>query len=129
MTTRTTALYLVDDTLRRHTTKVVSIEPALALSESDRNLFKQATEKDHVVTTQETVFYAQGGGQPYDTGVMTSESDISFVVNAVRNGSDGRILHLGSFEPRDGADQLKAGDTVHQVIDGPRRELNSRVSP
>ena len=84
------------------TTTISTVEPISALSEADRALFKQASDEHHVVTTAETVFYPQGGGQPADTGIMTSTvsgDSASFEVSGVRNGSSGRILHVGRFVP------------------------------
>ncbi|KAL5335690.1 hypothetical protein BJX70DRAFT_310732 [Aspergillus crustosus] len=54
------------------------------------------------LVTKETVFYAQGGEQPADTGVTTLNSaeigdGVVFDMASVRNGEGGKILHLGSF--------------------------------
>ena len=128
---KTVALYQQDETLRKHTTPVISVQPVAALSETNRPLFKNADEsKDFVVVTAETIFYAQGGGQPCDTGRMTlsSSSDASpptFDVTSVRNGTDGQILHLGSFSPS--SSPFQPGDTVEQAIDSDKRLLNSRI--
>lgn len=130
MSKPTVALYQRDEALRTHNTKVFAVELASTLSDSDRLLFKQATGEDYVVTTDETVFYAQGGGQPCDTGVMTStaaDNNTSFNVSLVRNGADGRILHLGQFVPADASSKFKSGDKVHQAINGAKRDLNSRI--
>lgn len=91
---------------------------------ADRALFKQASEEDHVVITEETIFYAQGGGQPSDSGTMTSDSGALFNVTCVRNASEGRILHLGSFAT---SSTFSQSETVHQAIDGVRRDTNSRI--
>jgi Ser-tRNA(Ala) deacylase AlaX len=112
-----------------------------ALPEVDRALFKQINlEPDHyIVVTAETVFYAQGGGQPSDTGVIRSasqdqhenstvEEETSFSVQAVRHSvsSPGVILHLGHFEP-DTSHAFTVDQIVHQSIDGEKRHLNSRI--
>jgi len=102
-----------------------------ALSETDRPLFKNADEsKDFVVVTAETIFYIQGGGQPSDTGKMTlSSSDSSsstFDVTSVRYGTDGQVLHLGSFSPSS-SPPFQPGDSVEQAIDSEKRLLNSRI--
>jgi Ser-tRNA(Ala) deacylase AlaX len=92
------------------------------------------------VVTAETLFYAQGGGQPSDTGIMHSasqgqdpdstgnEKTSSFSVQAVRHSvsSPGVILHLGRFEP-DAYQTFTVGQTINQSIDGEKRHLNSRI--
>jgi Ser-tRNA(Ala) deacylase AlaX len=79
MSSATTALYQRDETLRKHDTKVVSVQPFVDLSETERALFKQAPQEDaHAVVTAETIFYAQGGGQPSDSGTMSYDSGTSF---------------------------------------------------
>ena len=77
-----------------------------------------------VLATDETIFYAQGGGQPFDTGFMTS-SAAKFVVSAVRNSvaTSGAILHLGRYTEG----TLSEGDAVEQLIDAKRRDDNSRL--
>ena len=113
-----------------------------ALSEIDRTLFKQIPhDPNHqVVVTAETIFYAQGGGQPSDTGTMRSvpedqdQSSLtdavasSFSVHAVRHSvsSPGQILHLGRFQPGN-SQTFTVGQSVHQAIDGEKRQLHSRI--
>ena len=111
------------------------------LPEVDRAVFKQITlHPDHyVVVTAETIIYAQGGGQPSDTGTMrfiTEDQDknavdaptSSFSVLAVRHSvsSPGVILHLGRFEPGT-SQKFTVGQTVRQTIDEEKRHLNSRI--
>lgn len=113
--------------MREHTTKIVAIYTVSALSEASRALFKQATEEDLVLVTSETIMYAQGGGQPSDSGVMRSlDSDTVFKVSSVRNGPDGQILHLGCYSTPNSR-PFVIGDSVHQAIDVAKRELNSRI--
>jgi Ser-tRNA(Ala) deacylase AlaX len=113
-----------------------------ALSEIDRTLFKQVPhDPDHqVVVTAETIFYAQGGGQPSDTGTMHSvlegqdQNSLTdavaspFSVHAIRHSasSPGQILHLGRFEPGNSR-TFTAGQSVRQAIDGEKRQLHSRI--
>ncbi|KAH8722833.1 ATP binding/alanine-tRNA ligase [Phaeosphaeriaceae sp. PMI808] len=124
------ALYQQDETLRKHTTQIISVQPVTALSETNRPLFKNADEsKDFVVITTETIFYAQGGGQPSDTGKMTlssSSSDSTFDVTSVRNGTNGQIIHLGSFSPSSSS-PFQSGDSVEQAMDSEKRLMNSRI--
>lgn len=111
------------------TTTIIVVEPISNLSEVDRALFKQAEDEDHVISTTETIFYPQGGGQPSDSGTMTSamsDNAASFGVSSVRTGSLGRILHLGRFSPSD-ALVFRAGDTVLQAIDIEKHDLHCRL--
>ncbi|GME66194.1 putative arylsulfatase protein [Neofusicoccum parvum] len=121
----TKLVYLHDDTLREHTTNVVSVESIAGLPEADRALLKNASDEDHVVTTEETVFYVQGGGQPTDTGSMTAggAGDASFAVVAVRRASDGRVLHFGRFS----GTAFTPGQAVKQIVDAEKRDLHSRI--
>jgi Ser-tRNA(Ala) deacylase AlaX len=101
------------------------VQPITALSEADRALFKNASEDAHAVITTETIFYAQGGGQPSDSGTMSSDSGASFEVSSVRNASGGRIIHVGKFTTPGSIFSENQG--VHQAIDGVKRDLNSRI--
>ncbi|KAK0644762.1 Arylsulfatase [Lasiodiplodia hormozganensis] len=123
--TSTKLVYLHQDTLREYATKVVSVEPVTSLPDADKALLKNATDDDHVVITEETIFYVQGGGQPTDTGSMTAEdsSDDSFAVVAVRKASEGRVLHFGRFSGK----AFTPGQTVKQSIDAEKRDLHSRI--
>ena len=121
------ALYQHNEALRTHTTTVAAVEPLTALSELDRALFKNTTQEDRILVTKETIFYAQGGGQPCDTGVMERKSPDGrssiFHVSSVRNASEGQILHLRRFE----GSEFARGDSVLQAIDAAKRTLNSRI--
>ncbi|KAL1621752.1 hypothetical protein SLS54_005275 [Diplodia seriata] len=123
--TSTKLVYLHEDNLREYATKVASVEPVSSLPEADKALLKNATEDDHVVTTDETIFYVQGGGQPTDTGSMTAESsaDDAFAVVAVRKASDGRVLHFGRFSGK----PFTPGQAVKQAVDAEKRDLHSRI--
>ncbi|KAJ0330100.1 hypothetical protein COL922a_012615 [Colletotrichum nupharicola] len=111
-----------------HTLKtiVTAIRPFTDLEESNRQLFKDGSDQDHVVVTEQTIFHPQGGGQPSDVGSMTTSSAASFSVNSVRMDSvrDGQVLHFGRFS---GANAMfKEGDEVEQAIDVEKRLLYSR---
>jgi Ser-tRNA(Ala) deacylase AlaX len=75
-----------------------------------------------VVVLDETVFYPQGGGQPYDTGIMESVPGAKFVVEEVRY-VDGLVKHIGKFE----SGIFQKGETVKCFVDADRRKLNSRL--
>lgn len=95
------------------------------LPEANRALFKQATDQDHIVVTSATIFHPQGGGQPSDTGTITSTSN-TFTVSAARHDAvhDGQVLHLGSFSFP--SNTFQPGERVTQSIDAEKRLLYSR---
>lgn len=74
-----------------------------------------------VVLLDQTVFYPQGGGQPYDKGSMESEN-AKFIVDEVRF-VDGLVKHIGSFEKG----TFRVGDSVKLLVDKERRILNSKL--
>ena len=76
---------------------------------------------NHIVILDQTIFYPQGGGQPYDQGVIESPS-AKFIVREVRF-IDGVVKHIGSFE--NGG--FSVGETVDLRVDADRRKLNSRL--
>ncbi|KAH8157126.1 hypothetical protein CIB48_g11119 [Xylaria polymorpha] len=107
-------------------TVVQAVRSIASLEEANRVLFKNATEEDHVVVTEKTIFHPQGGGQPSDVGVIGATSGASFDVSAVRMNAvtEGEVLHLGRFS--DASSQFKPGDSVTQTIDTEKRILYSR---
>jgi Ser-tRNA(Ala) deacylase AlaX len=74
-----------------------------------------------VVLLDQTVFYPQGGGQPYDRGIIESPSG-KFLVEEVRF-LNGAVKHIGKFE--NGA--FRVGEVVRCTIDEERRSLSSRL--
>lgn len=77
---------------------------------------------DDAVILDRTVFYAMGGGQPGDTGIMYWDNSKATVVDT-RYGEHGAILHrLG-----DGDSPPPAGAKVTVEIDWPRRYLHMRM--
>jgi len=74
---------------------------------------------DGTVELDQTYFYATGGGQQNDTGVM-KRNDEEFKVVDVRK-SERHIVHALESQG------LVEGDKVHCVIDGQRRELHRRM--
>lgn len=103
-----------------------------SLEEANKALFKQATDDDHVVVTEQTIFHPQGGGQPSDVGSMQSGSGsgsgsgATFNVSAVRMSvaAEGEVLHFGRFE--NPSAPFQPGETVTQAIDSDKRLLYSR---
>ncbi|KAL2145505.1 hypothetical protein VTI28DRAFT_7141 [Corynascus sepedonium] len=123
---------------------VTAVRTVASLDEANRSLFKDATDDDHVVITDATIFHPQGGGQPSDVGVMTRAGSGSsepvgesrFDVRMVRMSvaAQGEVLHLGRFAVGgETAAKLSAanpvfrpGDIVTQQIDVEKRLLYSR---
>ncbi|KAK1529338.1 alanyl-tRNA synthetase [Colletotrichum costaricense] len=107
-------------------TIVTAIRPFADLEEANRGLFKDGSDQDHVVVTEQTIFHPQGGGQPSDIGSMTATAGSSFAVNSVRMDAvrDGQVLHFGRFN---GDAVFKEGDEVEQAIDVEKRLLYSRL--
>ncbi len=91
----TEALYLTDSYLKEFSAEV-----------------KEAKSPTEIVLDR-TAFYAQGGGQPFDTGVL-KKGEETYNVTAVRK-KDGEIVHTVDREG------LKAGDRVEGTIDWERR--------
>lgn len=84
-----------------------------------------------VVVLDQTIFYPQGGGQPYDTGTITlaNTSDVAsadaeavFKVEEVRF-IDGIVKHAGVVE----SGAFEVGQNVMCHVDKDRRDLNSRL--
>ena len=70
----------------------------------------------------QTIFYPQGGGQPSDTGTITS-SDFTFEVRKVRLSKEGLVLHYGDFS----AGHWISEKTVNLAIDFDKRILHAKV--
>lgn len=129
----TRALYESEGDLRSLRTKILSINPVASLSETYRSLFKQALPDDVVVTTEETIFHAQGGGQPSDTGSITVQPEkgglgARLQVQSVRRNGNAIILHQGKLEiAQPGEEPLAVGSMVEEILDGDKRDLHSRI--
>ncbi|KAJ8113767.1 hypothetical protein ONZ43_g5078 [Nemania bipapillata] len=107
-------------------TVVRAVRSVASLEEANKGLFKGASDEDHVVVTEQTIFHPQGGGQPSDVGTIRASSGASFDVSAVRMNqvTEGEVLHLGRFT--DVSPHFKPGDLVTQTIDSEKRLLYSR---
>jgi misacylated tRNA(Ala) deacylase len=68
---------------------------------------------DRFIVLDQTVFYAQGGGQPGDTGVIECRGQEYKVLNTIKK--DGKILHELDREG------VVEGDHVHGAINWSRR--------
>lgn len=82
--------------------------------------------EDNAITMRQTIFYAQGGGQPSDTGAIGPvDQDPTFEVSAVRKTPDGRFLHFGKF--LDATSSFVVGQSVVQKVDDSKRNYHSRL--
>ncbi|KAF3002966.1 hypothetical protein E8E13_004593 [Curvularia kusanoi] len=128
LTARTEPLYQKDGFKYTHTSLISSIQPLTSLPQDTQALFKppqSSPEKEaYILTTPSTIFHAQGGGQPSDTGTITS-GNASFSVHQVRK-VDPAILHMGTFS----SSETFTGDGAEQgaqSIDTDKRVLHSRI--
>lgn len=81
----------------------------------------QPTEDGRVnIILDGTIFYPQGGGQPYDQGTMTN-NEVEFEVQEVRF-HDGIVYHTGIYKT---AAEFKIDNNVKCIIDAERRIFNS----
>jgi Ser-tRNA(Ala) deacylase AlaX len=102
-------------------TKLVYLEN---MHDLEADAFVERVEKQDgrdVVYLDQTILYPQGGGQPYDQGLIQGGAT-KFIVEEVRF-VDGDVLHFGHFEGY----PFMPGEDVHIVVDGDRRKLNARL--
>ncbi|MHB8585827.1 MAG: alanyl-tRNA editing protein [Thermoplasmatota archaeon] len=69
-----------------------------------------------------TAFYAEGGGQPSDAGLLTWDGGEAQVVHV---GKKGAVKH--AIQPKDGGPLPAAGTVVHGAIDWPLRHAHMRM--
>uniref|UniRef100_A0ACD5U6P3 Uncharacterized protein n=1 Tax=Avena sativa TaxID=4498 RepID=A0ACD5U6P3_AVESA len=78
-------------------------------------------DEDFGLVLESTSFYAEQGGQIYDTGIIEGPSG-SFAVNNVQVFA-GYVLHIGSFIEGSDSKALSVGDEVKCKVDYTRRTL------
>ncbi|KAF5022711.1 hypothetical protein F66182_5259 [Fusarium sp. NRRL 66182] len=107
-------------------TLVTAIRPFNTLEDENRELYKQGTDQDYAVVTEQTIFHPQGGGQPSDVGTITDAAGTAFTVASARMDlvRDGQVLHFGRFDNPD--QKFGQGQAVTQDIDIEKRLLYSR---
>ncbi|KAF1834605.1 hypothetical protein BDW02DRAFT_325935 [Decorospora gaudefroyi] len=127
---RTEPLYQKDGQKYTHTSTLTSIQPLSSLPHDTQALFKPPPETTpYILTTPSTIFHAQGGGQPSDTGTIASPTGgATFHVHQVRK-VDPTILHMGVFSPPDTpfADHQDGKQPIDQKVDIQKRILHSRI--
>lgn len=74
-----------------------------------------------VVILDQTCFYAKGGGQDFDLGIIKTDNT-EFKVEAVFF-IDGEVKHMGEYI----SGELAVGDSVSCSVDAERRLLNTRI--
>ncbi len=74
-----------------------------------------------IVVLDQTLFYAQGGGQPFDQGTIEGAKGV-FRVNEVRF-MEGVVKHGGMFE----SGSFEVGEKVKLHVEPARRALHSRL--
>lgn len=123
---RTTLSFQSNSHLATLSATIIAVKPVTSLETSDKSLFPQAQESDHVVITDVTIFHPQGGGQPSDQGTIQGGTGVKFQVETVRMAATtpGVALHLGRFA--DAAMSFAQGEQVTQNIDTEKRLLYSR---
>ena len=82
---------------------------------------KDLGENKFSVILDQTVFYPQGGGQPFDNGAIKNETTV-FNVTEVRF-IEGRVHHIGTYEKGN----FSIGDEVTCIVEKERRQLNTRL--
>lgn len=75
----------------------------------------------YAIILDQTIFYPQGGGQPYDLGVIEGPNGI-FDVQEVRLVED-VVYHYGLFR----TGMITVGQKVKLMINQERREINARL--
>lgn len=95
-------LYLHDSSLKEWDAEVVSVD------------------KDKYIVLNKTAFYPNAGGQPYDTGSITTE-----------DGAEYKVVYVGKFSGKISHEVdkpgLKPGDKVHCKLDWERRYTLMRM--
>ena len=102
-------------------TELVYLHDCWKLEDAAKVIAVTTWEKKTAVVLDRTIFYPQGGGQPFDQGRIEGLSG-SFEVNEVRKQDD-TVYHVGMFA----LGFFAAGDIVTLRVNKKRRELNSKL--
>jgi len=102
-------------------TNLIYLDNTYQFTAKAKYLSSLEQEKGTAIILDQSIFYPQGGGQPADTGEISSENGI-FEVTDTRLSEDGTVLHFGKFK----SGNFKAGEEVSLKIDDDKRKLNAR---
>jgi Ser-tRNA(Ala) deacylase AlaX len=81
------------------------------------------TEDDRIdIVLDKTCFYARGGGQDWDIGIISSDTG-DFTIEEVRLDQEGTVHHIGVY----GRGELKVDQSVECNVDKGRRSINTRL--
>jgi len=103
---KTKLLYLEDDQVLQFSARITGLS-----SEEDKT----------IVILDQTHFYPQGGGQPYDQGEIRTDSGVMIVEEVYHK--EGVVQHIGYIEQG----EIIQGDQVIGVINKERRLLHTRI--
>ncbi|KAI8658081.1 AA-TRNA-LIGASE-II-ALA domain-containing protein [Fusarium keratoplasticum] len=121
---QTEAVYQHDETKHEIETTILASISFAQWDDATKNIFKAASDGSCLVVTRSTIFYAKGGGQPSDTGTMSSlDQESTFAVTSVQKLPSGTIMHLGTYS----GDPFKEQMLVTQKINKDTRKLHSRI--
>ena len=80
------------------------------------------------IVLDRTVFYASSGGQPGDSGALTTTNGIPITTAVYIDAAKSEIAHiLAEILPAHGSPALKPGDTVSAAIDWDKRYARMRM--
>ncbi len=103
------------------TTKLIYLENFNLLTSNAQVIEIVSENNKEIIILDQTIFYPQGGGQPYDQGMIEGNS-AKFIVEEVRF-VDGTVKHIGKFE----FGNFQIGENVKCLVNETRRVLNSRL--
>ena len=97
--------------------------PIALILDEDAQLLESAQEGEAVrVFLDRTPFYAEGGGQVGDQGLIRTETGAVRILDTVPAGGHAS-MHLGTVE----SGEIRQGQTAHASIDRERREATARA--
>ncbi|MEM7072855.1 MAG: alanyl-tRNA editing protein, partial [Pseudomonadota bacterium] len=89
----------------------------------------EAIDDDGAIILDQTIFYPEGGGQPGDSGQITTEDGIVVAIADTQKAPDGQLVRHLPFKnvPSWDASGLAVGQTVKLAIDWQRRLCHMRM--